>query len=80
MNRRTILTGLAVSPIATLPAVAATPTVTPEERINRAARELAAAMKDAGRAEEIKFYFWYFPELGVGMDFAVHRGTSGDPI
>ena len=80
MNRRTILAGIAVSPIATLPAVAATPTMTPEERVKRAARELAAAMKDAGRAEGIKFYFWYFPELGVGMDFAVHRGTSGDQV
>jgi hypothetical protein len=80
MNRRTVLSGLAVAPIATLPAIASVPTVSPDERVKAAARELAAAMKDAGRAEEIKFYFWYFPELGVGMDFAVHRGTSGDPI
>lgn len=80
MNRRTVLSGLAVAPIATLPAIASVPTVSPDERVKRAARELAAAMKDAGRAEGIKFYFWYFPELGVGMDFAVHRGTSGDPI
>lgn len=80
MNRRTILAGLAVSPIATLPAVSAAPTVSAEERVKRAARELAAAMKDAGRAEGIKFHFWYFPELGVGMDFAVHKGTRGEPI
>jgi hypothetical protein len=50
MNRRTILTGMAVAPIATLPAVAA---VTPEERVKAAARELAAAMSDAGRAEGV---------------------------
>ena len=41
MNRRTILTGLAVSPFASLPAVAAVP---PEERIELAARELRDAL------------------------------------
>jgi hypothetical protein len=42
-TRRTILTGLAVSPLAAAPAAAAI-IETPEERVDRAIKELHAAM------------------------------------
>lgn len=55
MNRHTILAGL--SRIATLPAVSAVPTIPADERVKRATRELAAAVKEADLAEKNKFYF-----------------------